>query len=161
MFFVGSDFFESGGTYSATIKSDGAGRVLAYVYATSGWTAKRAYAIGPCYATGGAFFTPLMGAGGTSTSAQGLYGVASGAIASGCMGWVTIRGPVDDASSAATVEFTGSIGHSVFLAAGSGMGASTSSYQGRAHQIGFLLEEATATLACNVFLTGNLRTVGM
>ena len=84
-----------------------------------------------------------------------MIGVASAAIASGCVGWVTVRGVVEDASSPATVEFTGSIGHAVFFTDSSGLGASSSAYLGAMHQCGFLIEEATATLAINIFLTGN------
>ena len=161
MFFVGTDFIESGGTFSANIKSDGAGRILAKVYATSGMLIKSPYMVGPCYATSGTYFTPLMGSGATATGAQGLMGIASGVIASGCVGWVTIRGPVDDASSSATVQFTGSIGHAVFFSEASGLGASSSAYHGLAHQVGFLLEEATATYAVNIFLSGNTHVIGM
>jgi len=56
MFFVGTDYFESGGTYSATLKSDGAGRVLCKVYATSGMLAKSVYHIGQFYTTDGAYW---------------------------------------------------------------------------------------------------------
>lgn len=155
MFFTGTDFIESGGTFSATIKSDGAGRVLAYVYATSGMLAKSIYHVGQFYATSG---TPWLQPY-TIGSKTGLVGIASGAIASGCCGWVTIRGQVDDASSSATVQFTGSIGHAVFFADASGMGASSSAYSGLNHQIGFLLEQATGTYVANVFLTGNLNAI--
>lgn len=155
MFFTGTDFFESGGTYSATIKSDGAGRILCYVYATSGMLTKTAYHIGQFYTTSGTCWLQPY----TVGSKTGLVGISSGAIASGCCGWVTIRGPVDDASSSATVQFTGSIGHAVFLADASGMGASSSAYAGLSHQIGVLLEEATGTYVANIFLTGNLNVI--
>jgi len=157
MFFVGTDYFESGGTYSATIKSDGAGRILAYTYATSGMLTKTAYHVGQFYSTTGSpWFQPYA-----VGSKTGLVGISSGAIASGCCGWVTIRGPVDAASSSATVQFTGSIGHAVFFADASGMGASSSAYAGLSHQIGFLLAEATGTQVCNIFLTGNLNAIAM
>lgn len=155
MFFTGTDFFESGATNSATIKSDGAGRILCEVYATSGMLAKSIYHIGQFYTTSGdRWLQPY-----TIGSKTGLVGIASGAIASGCVGWVTIRGPVDDASSSATVQFTGSIGHAVFFADGSGMGASSSAYAGLSHQIGFLLEEGTGTYVANIFLTGNTNAI--
>jgi len=51
-----------------------------------------------------------------------MVGIASVVIASGCVGWVTLRGPVSGACSPATVEFTGSIGHAVFFADESGNG---------------------------------------
>lgn len=157
MFFAGTDHFESGGSYSATIKSDNAGRILAYVYATSGMLTKTLYHIGQFYTTDGSCWLQPY----TVGSKTGLVGIASAAIASGCVGWVTIRGPVSGASASATVEFTGSIGHAVFFADASGMGASSSAYNGLPHQIGFLMEEATATLAADIFLTGNLNAVAM
>jgi hypothetical protein len=157
MFFVGTDFAESGGTFSANIKSDGAGRILAKVYATSGMLTKTGYLLNYQYTTSDNGWFQPMAAG----SNYGLFGIASDAIASGCVGWVTIRGPVDNASSSATVQFTGSIGHAVFFTTASGMGASSSAYVAFPHQIGVLLEEATATYAVNICLTGNAYATGM
>ena len=158
MFFVGTDMFEDS-TLTANIKSDGAGRVLAKVYATSGMVTRTAYHIDLAYTTntgaGLSWFQPR-----DVGSTIGLVGISSGAIASGCVGWVTIRGQVT-ATASATVEFTGSIGHAVFFTTASGVGASSSAYLGLTHQIGFLMEEATATLSCDIFLTGNTYATGM
>ena len=51
MFFVKSDFQESGGTFSANLKVDGAGRTACRVYATSGMVAKTPYRIDFAYTT--------------------------------------------------------------------------------------------------------------
>ena len=90
-----------------------------------------------------------------------MPGIASAAIASGCEGWVTIRGPVSSASSPATLLMTGSIGHAVYwdpTATGAlgGLTASSSAYVGALHQVGFLLSTSvTGTLVADIFLTGN------
>ncbi|KKK48024.1 hypothetical protein LCGC14_3149310, partial [marine sediment metagenome] len=121
-----------------------------------GMLAKGPYVMSHMYATddGAAWFQPMTVTG----SLKGLVGVASAAIASGCIGWVTVRGLVDDASSPASVDFTGSIGDAVFFAGTSGLGASSSTYLGAVHQIGFLAEDLStvgATNQANIFLTGN------
>jgi hypothetical protein len=155
MFFMGTDMFEGDGaaaTFHSLIKSNGNGQVLAKVYATSGMTAKRMYVMTHMYSTANnGYFQPLA----ATASNKGLPGIASAAIASGCVGWVTIRGQALDVSSPATIEMTGSIGHAIFWGGASGMGASSSAYLGQVHQIGFLIEEATATLVADIFLTGN------
>jgi len=157
MFFTGTDYVESGGTFSANLKSGGDGRILCKVYATSGWLAKTLQHVSYNYTTSdNTWFQPkAVGSG------KGLVGIASDAIASGCLGWVTVRGPVTDASSSATVQFTGSIGHAVFFCDASGMGASSSAYLGLDHQIGVLLEMATGTQAANIFLMGNVYATAM
>ena len=155
MFFTGTDMIEGDGaaaTFHALIKSQGNGQVVAETYATSGMTAKRPYVMTYQYTTSGnGWFQPLA----ISASNKGLVGIASAAIASGCMGWVTVRGQVLNASSPATVQMNGSMGHAVYWAGASGLAASSSAYIGALHQIGFLIEEATATYAANIFLTGN------
>jgi hypothetical protein len=157
MFFIGTDMFEGDGaaaTFHSLIKTDTNGRVLVKVYATSGMTSKDIFVITQMYTTesaGTQWLQPLV----HTASNKGLVGIASASIAAGCVGWVTVRGPVDNVSSPATVEMTGSIGHAISWFGASGIGASSSAYSGAVHQIGFLLEEATGTLAANVFLTGN------
>ena len=164
MFFTGTDMFEGDGdaaTFHAIIKSHGNGQVVVKTYATSGWTAKRPYILSYYCATDDniPWFSPIP----SGVGAVGLVGVASGAIASGCVGWVTVRGTVIDASAPASVDFTGSIGDAVFYTDTSGMGASSSAYLGAAHQIGFLIEDlaAGATNVVNIFLTGNECTEAM
>ena len=154
--FVGTDMFEGDGadaTFNSLIKSHGNGQVVVKVYATSGMTAKRMYPLMYQYTTSdNGWFQPQV----MSASNVGLPGIASAAIASGCVGWVTIRGQVSDASSPATVGFTGSIGHAVYWGGASGIGATSSAYVGAAHQIGFLIETSvTGLVACDIFLTGN------
>ena len=162
MFFTGTDMFEGDGaaaTFQTLIKSDTDGRILAKTYAESGMTAKRAYFMHTHYnSAGNGWYQPVV----ASTLAGGLPGIASDVIASGCIGWVTIRGKVTDASSPASIEMTGSVGHSVFIlthgtGALGGMGASSSAYLGASHQIGFLIESsANASYAHTIFLTGNI-----
>ena len=160
MFFIDTDFAEGNedGTFTIHLKSGGNGQILVKVYATSGMTAKRMYPLGYFYSTSAnGWFSPI-GASTAGASQKGLPGIASEGIATGCVGWVTIRGTVLDASSPATVDFTGSIGNAITWAGASGMSASSSSYIGAVHQIGFLIEDLStvgATNAANIFLTGN------
>jgi len=153
MFFVDSDFRESGGTFSVTLKSNGAGAIAVKVYASSGCVVKNPYFVSYGYTTNTSglwFQATAIGA-----SQKGVLGVASAAIASGCCGWVTIRGPVTDAAGPAT-SFTGSCGHSVYWGGATGIGCTGSAFQGLAHQVGFLLEGTNASTTANIFLTGNL-----
>lgn len=151
MFFVNSDFYEDG-TFAANLKSDGGGAIAVKVYATSGCVAKTPYWVTYRYPESGSHY---MQATGLNASVKGLIGVASAAITSGCVGWVTIRGPVTDAAGAAT-SFTGSTGHSVYWGGATGIGATGSAFHGLIHQVGFLLEDTSSSTTANIFLVGNL-----
>jgi len=151
-FFVDSDFLESDGTFSANLKSDGAGQILCKVYVSSGCVINTPYIVDYRYTTSGAGWLTATG---LAASMRGLLGVASTAIASGCVGWITVRGPVNNVQGAAT-SFTGSVGHAVYWAGATGLGASTSTYIGLAYQVGVLLEETDASTTANIYLTGNL-----
>ena len=160
MFFIGTDTFAGDGTdttFTANIKSiPASGQVVVKVYATSGMTAKRMYPLSFKYSSDTAGWFAPIGVSTAAASQQGLPGIASAAIASGCVGWVTVRGPVTAASSKATDKFTGECGHAVFWGGATGMAASSSAYIGALHQIGFLLTSATGgAAAANIFLTGN------
>jgi len=150
MFFVKTDAVENG-TFSARLKSVGEGRVMVEVYATSGCVQRTPYFINYGYPESGSRYLNAT----VATASQiGLLGIASDTIASGCMGWVTVRGPVDNAAGPAT-SFTGSIGHSVYWLT-AGVGCTGSAFHGLAHQVGFLLEETNSSTTANIFLVGNL-----
>lgn len=153
MFFVDSDFHEADGTFSANLKSDGAGAMAVKVYATSGCVVKNPYFVSYGYTTNTSAL--WLQATAIGASQNGLLGIASAAIASGCCGWVTIRGPVTNAAAPAT-SLTGSIGHSVYWGGATGIGCTGSAFQGLAHQVGFLLEETSGSTTANIFLVGNL-----
>ena len=152
MFFVNSDFVETG-TFGANIKSGGDGRILVRAYASSGCVSRNPYFVSYGYTTNtsACWFQATA----LSASQKGLLGVASDVIASGCMGWVTIRGPVDNAAGPAT-SFTGSCGHSVYWGGATGIGATGSAYLGLVHQVGVLLEDTNSSTTANIFLSGNL-----
>ena len=77
-------------------------------------------------------------------------------VGAGSWGWFQITGPVDDVQGAAT-SFTGSIGHAVHWAAGTGLGASGSAYVGASPslgRIGTLREYTNESTTANIYLTG-------
>lgn len=151
MFFVSTDFQEGGGTFSAQLRADGS-RVLVKVYATSGCVTGTPYRIDYAYTTSGnGWLQPHA----LTASAIGLVGIASGAIASGCTGWVTVRGPVDNAQAPAA-SFTGSVGHAVYWGGATGIGATSGAFTGGNSFCGVLLEYANGSTTSNIFLTGNL-----
>ena len=155
MFFVDSDFFEGDGadaTFSARLKSGGNGKILVQVYATSGMVAKSPYRVDYGYTTSGnGWFIPQSMA---TNPMAGLIGVASDVCASGCVGWVQIRGPIE-AVSFAVASQTGSIGDAVSWASAAGLKATSSTYIGAVHQVGILTAQATGTNTGDIFLVGN------
>lgn len=121
----------------------------------------RAYAAGGIVAN-----TPMVvafaGSGFAATvfaaSTMGWVGVPEDgtALASGCVGWVQIRGNVEDVQCPAQ-SITGSIGHGVYWAGATGLGASSSAYAGLSGQVAMLTGDATgysASTTANMFLLG-------
>jgi len=153
MFFVNSDFIEGEATFAANLKSGGDGKVLVEVYATSGMVAKSPYRIDYGYTTntGGRWLQPQAMA---TNPMVGLIGVASDVCASGCLGWVQIRGPIL-AVSFAVASQTGSIGDAVSWASAAGLKATSSTYIGAVHQVGVFISEATGTNTGDILLVGN------
>lgn len=156
MFFVDSDFFEGDGaaaTFGVSLKSGGNGQVFVKVYATSGMIAKNVYIIEQNYTTADSYWMqPRVIA--TNPSA-GLLGIPNTVVASGCVGWVQVRGPVS-AASFATASQTGEVGHAVFWASASGLKSTGSAYIGAVHQVGVLLEEIAGGNSANIYLSGKM-----
>ncbi len=156
MFFIDSDFSEGDGalaTFHAAMKSGGNGSVWVEVYATSGMVSKTPYICEYNYTTSGnGWFQPSVIA---TNPAVGVLGFSSGTLASGCLGWVKIRGLVEDAQGAAT-SLTGSIGHAVYWAGATGIGATGSAYVGAAHQVGVLAAYVNESTTGTIYLTGNM-----
>ena len=154
MFFTGTDMFEGDGaaaTFHSVIKSGGNGLVLAKVYASSNLVAKTPYNVKIGYATGGANWFQATE---PTASNIGLIGIPSAAIASGCVGWVTIRGIVNDVACPAE-SLTGSVGKAIYQK-GAGLGATGSAYIGAAHQVGIQITTATnSSTTGTILLTGN------
>jgi hypothetical protein len=156
MFFTGTDNFEGDGasaTFHAVIKSGTNGKQWVRVYATSGCVDQVPYICRYNYTTSGnGWFQPAALA---TNPAAGLLGIPSGAIASGCVGWLQVRGACTCTGAAAS--FTGSIGHAVYWGGATGLGATGSAYVGAQHQVGFLLDEygGGGTNVADIFLTGN------
>ena len=156
MFFTGTDMFEGDGaaaTFHSLIKSAGNGKVVAKVYASSNLVAKTPYMVRPYYSTADANWFQATE---LSASGVGLVGIPSMAIASGCVGWVTVRGIVDDAIGAAT-SFTGSVGKAVYHQGATGIGCAASTYAGLPWQIGIQLTTVTnQSTTATIYLTGNM-----
>lgn len=156
MFFIGSDMLggnQDAATFCAQLRSDGGGKLYVKVYATSGMTAKWPYVVDFFYTTSGSCWLQprALGTGG----ARGLVGIPSAAVASGCEGWVQVRGLVTDAAGPAT-SFTGSWGHAVYWGGATGIGATASGYFGLPYQIGVLAQGANSSTTADIFLVGNL-----
>jgi hypothetical protein len=152
MIIVGTDVFEGDtSTYlSPMIKTGTGGKLYARVYASSGATVNMGkicnYMISTSYE--GYMATAL------AASTRGLFGFVEAAIASGCVGWVLIRGPITDCQCAPT-SISGSIGHAVYATL-SGLGANASTYDGNASMVGVLRDDHTSggSTTANIFLTG-------
>ena len=128
----------------------GASKVFVEAYATSGMVANTPYAIS--FAGSGYNATVLV------ASIYAVPGVPERAVASGCMGWVQIRGNVEGVQASAA-ESTGSVGHTVFWTAAA-IAASTSANRGyhQLGQIGVLTKAAAASTTLNMWLFGRLAT---
>lgn len=147
MLIVGTDYLENNSSFNTMMKREGA-RIFVKAYATSGVVANTPMAV------------QWMGSGYNATAlAASIYayvGVPENgeAIASGCMGWMQIRGDVDDVQGA-TASFTGSVGHNVYWAGATGLGATTSANVGNpALSVGVLTEETSSSTTGNIYLCG-------
>jgi len=150
MLLVGSDYIDNDSSFNTVMRKDG-DRVFVKAYATSGAAANTPKYIlwsGSCFAA-----TAVV------ASAYGYIGVVqdANAIASGCVGWVQIRGLVSDCQAYAAAGFTGSVGHSVFILGTTvGLGATGSAYVGNPDigQCGVLAQYANSSTTADIFLTG-------
>lgn len=137
---------DDGSSFNTSFRS-GNGKAFVQAYATSGMVANTPYAV----AFGGSSYnaTALIG------SIYAYVGVPERVTASGCMGWVQIRGAVNDVQGAAT-SFTGSVGHNVYWAGATGLGATTSANHGNPTlgAVGILLEGVSSSTTANIFLMG-------
>ncbi len=126
----------------------GGPNVYVEAYATSGMVANTPYMI---QHMGSGYSATILAA---SNYAYVGFPDGGAALASGCVGWVQIRGQVNDAQCGAA-DMKGSVGHSVFWGAAA-LGASTSVNEGlhTVGQIGVLLEEADASTTTDIYLTG-------
>jgi len=124
----------------------GNGKVFVEAYATSGMVADTPYAI----QFGGSGYTATI----LAASIYAYVGVPESVTASGCVGWVQIRGERDGVQGG-TTDFKGSQGHAIFWGAAA-LGASTSAYAGLKHQVGILLEDlgGGGSTTANIYLTG-------
>ena len=156
MFFTGTDMFEGDGaaaTFHSVIKSGGNGLVMAKVYASSNLVAKTPYNVNVAYGTESVanWFRCTE----PTASNIGLIGIPSAAVASGCVGWVTIRGVVEDVAFPAE-SLTGSVGTAIYQKS-AGLGGTGSAFIGAVHQVGInLVTVGNESTTGTIYLTGNL-----
>ena len=135
----------NGSSFNTSFRS-GNGKAFVQAYATSGMVANTPYAI------------QLMGSGYNATifaaSIWAYVGVPERVTASGCVGWVQIRGEVNDVQFG-TADASGPAGHSVFWGAAA-LGASSSipAYNPVIGQVGCLLETVDESTTANIWLAG-------
>jgi len=145
MMIIGSDFIDNNASFNTVTKRNGA-KLFVQAYATSGIVANTPMVVA------------FMGSGYNATvlaaSLYGYVGVPEAAVASGCVGWVQIRGPVAGVQASAA-ESTGSVGHIIQWHAGT-ISASSSTYLGdpTLGEIGLLTTEADASTTLDIYLTG-------
>jgi len=78
-------------------------------------------------------------------------------VGAGSWGWFQIMGPVDDVQAGSVTSFTGSIGHAVNFAAGTGLNASGSAYIGASPsmgRVGVLRSYVNESSTADIYLTG-------
>ena len=153
MLFSGTDFINSdASTYIApTIKTGDYGKVFVKAYASSGAAVDTGKLLNYGHSTGyeGYMATALI------ASVKGLFGYTEAAVASGCVGWFTVRGFVDSAQGQ-TGSFQGSIGHAVYFCA-SGIGVADGAFNGGMSQIGIIHADVNACTTATIYLVGNMQ----
>jgi len=147
MMIIGSDFIDNNASFTTSAKRNGP-KVYLKAWAESGVDENTPAAI--MFGGSGYVATALIG------SIYGYVGVPEGtqSVGVGSWGWFQIRGPVDDVQGG-TLSFTGSIGHNVYWAGATGLGATSSANIGAPTLgVGVLLEETSSSTTANIYLTG-------
>ena len=124
----------------------GNGKAFVKAYAGGGMVANTPYAV--------QFSASLYNATVLVASIWGMVGVPVGVVASGCTGWVQVRGHVEDVQASAA-ESIGSVGHMISWHAGT-ICASSSTHIGSPYigDVGMLTKYANSSTTLNIYLTG-------
>lgn len=143
------DNINNGSSFNTNFRA-GNGKAFVQAYATSGMVADTPYMI---QFAGSGYTATILAA-----SNYAYVGVPERVVASGCVGWVQVRGRRDGVQGGAG-DYMGSQGHAVFWGAAA-LGASTSAYSGLLHQVGVLLEDlgGGACTTANLYLLGRWAT---
>ena len=145
----GVDFFESDAgspSFNTSLKSGGNGKIFVKTLSESAVAANVPVFL--WYAEGSTYESTALGA-----SYLGAVGVPEAAIASGCLGWVQVRGVASNVQFG-TGDASGSAGNAVFWGAGA-VGASSSAVNGFTHQIGVVVgTELNGSTTGDIFLWG-------
>jgi len=147
----------NGSSFNTSFRS-GNGKAFVQAYAESGIVANTPMLI---QFGGSGYVATLISA---CTNEQGWCGVPERVLASGCVGWVQVRGQVDGTQSPISSFYTGSVGHAVIMGAtatAGGLHATGGANTGNqiAGQVGVLLEETNNSTTGNIYLTGVWATV--
>jgi hypothetical protein len=143
-----------------TMMSAGEGKVFIQAYAESGIVANTSMLA----QWGGSGYAATLISACTSECGYLAYPKDGKALASGCVGWVQIRGKIEDVQSGWATGYTGSVGHAVVMGAtatAAGLYATSAANVGNGvvGQVGVLLEAASGSLTTTVYLTGVYATV--
>ena len=150
---------ETASSFNTTMRS-GDGNVFVQAYAAGGIVANT-----PMLAQwAGSGFAATVISACTAECGYCCYPKDGTALASGCVGWVQIRGKILEVQSDWATGYTGSVGHVVVMGAtatAGGLYATTGANTGNpiTGEVGVLLEEANASLTTTVWLTGVYATV--
>ena len=153
MLFSGNDFIDTASSFDTAVKAGTDGKMFVRAYATSGAGLKTPQMV---LWHGSGYAATALAAG-----ARAHVGVPEEAIASGCVGWIQVRGYASNVQGAATSLTAGSFGHAIYWGGATGIGCSASAYVGVASQIGVLMEDlgaAANSTTANIWLNGNLGT---
>jgi hypothetical protein len=146
---VGMDFIDNSGTYGPTAKKGADGAFFVKALALSGTAADTPTLIQQD--------ASVLAATALAASIRGTVGVPEAAVATGSVGWYQIRGRRDNVQGAAG-SFTGSVGHAVYWAGATGLGANSSANSGLASNVGVLIEGVSSSTTANIYLFGNFTT---
>ena len=153
MIFSGTDYINHNAStfFAPTLKSGDYGKLYVQAYATSGSAIDTGALLNYGHSTNyeGFFATAL------TASVIGAFGYAEAAVASGCVGWYTVRGFVDSAQGQ-TGSFQGSIGHAVYFCA-SGIGVADGAFVGGMSQIGVIHADVDGCTTATIYLVGNMQ----
>ena len=148
----GVDFFENdAGTtsFNTTLKSGGNGKIYLKAYAPSEASANMPMFL--FFRQGSTYEATVLGA-----SYVGAVGVAETRIASGCVGWIQIRGHASNVQFG-TADASGSQGNAVFWGAGALGASSSAAGLGLTHQVGVVIgTELNGSTTGDIFLWGRM-----
>jgi len=154
MLFTGNDFVDTSSSFDTAMKAGSNGALFVRAYATSGGLMGTPH---PILFHGSGYAATALNA-----SIRGVLGLPQETVPSGCVGWFQIRGYFADAQGAAT-SFAGSYGHAVYWGGATGLGCSSSAFNGISHMVAIMAEDVGGggSTTANIYLLGKLDACAM